>query len=354
MLYLAPQEAKLWAQLGSEVLSQNAAPGDLSGAVQKNLRSMFHFHAGSLLAAAGREAQAKQWFSQGALIEEEGLFSNAFISSFLKRHGGKLTMPAVCFADPRPFVHFTTTPPLKKARENFIKFCCHSLPETKRPFKVMDLGTGNGALLAELLVALRACGKIHELGEILLVDSSPAMVELATRTVSAALPGEKVATLTCRIQDAAAKLDGHYDLAISSLAYHHMPFETKLVHLDQLKGHLDHFILFEMDGDNDRHDLGSPELSCAVYQSYGRVMDFIFAHDAPVEVAQMAVDCFLMVEEISFLTQPRGVRSDYHMPRQQWHQLFAQSFKGEFACLLDSTCYSDEFLDLFALHYGRV
>ena len=60
-----------------------------------------------------------------------------------------------------------------------------------------------------------------------------------------------------------------------------------------------------------------------------------------------------MVEEISFLTQPRGVRSDYHMPRQQWHQLFAHSFQDEFVCLLDSTCYSDEFLDLFTIHYGR-
>jgi hypothetical protein len=40
-------------------------------------------------------------------------------------------------------------------------------------------------------------------------------------------------------------------------------------------------------------------------------MDFVFSHDAPVEVALACIDLFLMTEAVSLLTQPRGVRSDY-------------------------------------------
>jgi len=126
-----------------------------------------------------------------------------------------------------------------------------------------------------------------------------------------------------------------------------------LVHMLQLRDSFDHFLLFEMNADNDTPEQNSPELACAVYQSYGRIMDFIFANDAPVEVAQNAVDCFLMVEEISFITQPRGQRTDYHMLRGQWHDLFQRSLKNEFLCWSDFNCYSDPFLDLIAIHYGR-
>mgnify|MGYP000887308582 CR=1 FL=1 len=97
---------------------------------------------------------------------------------------------------------------------------------------------------------------------------------------------------------------------------------------------------------------GSPELAVSVYQSYGPLIDSIFAHDAPVVVTQSCVDNFVMAEVISFLTQPRGERNDYHMLRGQWARVFAENleghhFRGETTVLTSDGC------EFFGCHWSR-
>lgn len=82
-------------------------------------------------------------------------------------------------------------------------------------------------------------------------------------------------------------------------------------------------------------------------------MDFVFSYDAPVEVVISCIDSFLMTELVSLMSEPRGVRTDYHMLRSQWHDLFKKSLGSEFTLRSDCTCYADEYLGLFTLHYGR-
>ena len=217
----------------------------------------------------------------------------------------------------------------------------------------MDIGCGDGALTVMLLQHLRDTGKVNQFAEILLVDSSPAMISLAQKTVSEAFPDVHITTENARIQDCSATIDHHYDIAISSLAYHHMPVEDKDIHLAQLKPWIDHFILFEMDANNDTPELYSPDLAFSVYQSYGRIMDFVYAHDAPVDVVTDCIDSFLMTEVVSILTQPRGIRTDYHMLRSQWNDLFRRGLGPEFTLRCDSTCYADEYMMLFTMHYGK-
>lgn len=132
-----------------------------------------------------------------------------------------------------------------------------------------------------------------------------------------------------------------------------MPLEQKEAHLKKLKPRIDHFILFELDANNDTPELYSPELALSVYQSYGRMIDYVFAHDAPVDVALSCVDCFLMPEAVSLLSQPRGERTEYHMLRTQWIRLLENTLGPEFCCLGDTTCFGDEYMNLFTLHYGK-
>jgi SAM-dependent methyltransferase len=353
MLFLSKEESRIWTELGEKISEENFEIKDCLEKVRSNLASAFYFYCGTILFSKDKKEKGMQAFADGALIEEDGLFSNAFIASFLKRHDLKMEMPAVCFEDPQPFVHFTTTPELKKAREYFVKFFVRTLPDFNKPFSIMDIGTGNGALLADILNHLKASGKISEIDEVLLVDPSPAMLELATNTVSEAVPREKIKTINSKVQDATNLIERKYDVALSSLAYHHMPYERKEEHLSEIKDRFDHFIIFEINADNDTPELNTPEMALAVYQSYGRVIDFIFAHDTDLKTAQTAVDNFLMTEEISFLTQPRGERSDYHMLREQWRKLFDDVLAPEFKCLGDADCYADDFLTLIALHYGK-
>jgi hypothetical protein len=143
-------------------------------------------------------------------------------------------------------------------------------------------------------------------------------------------------------------------MAISSFAYHHMPYENKLFNLRKLAPWINHFVLFELDSNNDLPELNSPELAPSLYQIYGRVIDWVFSHEAPVELAIAAVDKFLMAEVVSMLTLPRGRRTDYHALRWQWHDLFRHGLGPEFTCLCDTTTFAEDYLDLFTMHYGRI
>jgi len=353
MLFLSETEKANWSRLGRDLLANESSPIDVSGDVRANLIPPFHFFMGTLLTANGHAEPGTGWFREGLMREEEGLFSNTFLSSFLERHDGRFVMPNVAFVDPRPFVHFTTVPAIKDSRQRFIEQCGHSLPAFSDGFRIIDIGCGNGALVCALLQHLREVGKIDEVAEILLVDASQAMVDLAAGTVGKVFPQSSVSTVHSKIEEFSNKIDRRFDVALSSLAYHHLPIDQKLAHLEVLRQWCDHFVIFELDANHDTPEMHSPELLLSVYQSYGRVIDFVFAHDAEVEVVLACVDRFLMTEELSLLTQPRGVRTEYHMLRTQWHEALQEGLGREFACLCDSSAYADEHFVLFTMHYGR-
>ena len=60
-----------------------------------------------------------------------------------------------------------------------------------------------------------------------------------------------------------------------------------------------------------------------------------------------------MAEVVSILSQPRGVRTDYHMLRSEWHEVFDEALGDGFSCRCDDTAYADDYMELFTLHYGR-
>ena len=172
-------------------------------------------------------------------------------------------------------VHLLTLNDVLEGRSNvhcgkrFVAQCGNTLPQIDEPFSMMDIGCGDGGLTVSLLRHLTDTGKVTEIAEVLLIDSSPAMVALAEKTVRDAFPDIHIKTVNSRIQDCSGSIDHRYDLAVSSLAYHHMPLEQKKVHLTRLKPWIDHFVLFEMDAYNDTPKMYSPDLALSVYQSYG-------------------------------------------------------------------------------------
>ncbi|MFA4859637.1 trans-aconitate 2-methyltransferase [Methanoregula sp.] len=353
MLFLSEQEKHNWAEYADTIFRHRVHPAEYDGKIRKNLVPAFHFYIATYLAAKGAGEQSVRWLETGTLCEEDGLFCCAFLLGFLKRHENQLTKPAVVFQDPRPFIHFAGVPAMKEARRQFVRQCSHSLPVFKKPVRFMDIGCGDGGLTTALLLHLVESGNVSEVSEILLVDSSPAMAALAEKTVRSAFPDAVIRIENGRIQDCSGTIDQKYDIAMSSLAYHHMPLEDKRVHLARLRPWIDHLILFELDANNDTPDLFSPELALSVYQSYGRIMDFVYSHDAPVDVVTDCIDSFLMTELVSLLTEPRGTRSDYHMLRSQWNSLFSEVLGPEFSLRCDSSSCSDEHMSLFTLHYGR-
>ncbi|HPA44254.1 MAG TPA: class I SAM-dependent methyltransferase [bacterium] len=353
MLFLTRSESIQWSELRDEILRDKLEPFDLDSRVRQKLVPCFRCFAGAFLICKGQKDLGRRWIQAGVLEEEQGLFFNGFVNSFLERQNGRFAMAEKPFVDPRPFVHFAGVPTLKKSRQEFVRQAADSMPKFNHPIRIMDIGCGNGALVADFLKQLRDTDRVGDIGEILLVDPSPAMVDLAVKTVGEAFPKQIIRGVNRSFQDFSGTLDGHYDIALSAFAYHHMPYETKVFHLRKLAPWIDHFVLFELDCNNDLPELHSPELALAVYQCYGRVIDWVFSHDAPVDIAIAAVDCFLMAEAVSMLTMPRGERSDYHALRPQWHDMFRMSFGPEFTCLCDTTALAEDAMDLFTMHYGR-
>jgi hypothetical protein len=353
MLFLSEHEKAAWVAYAGEIAAGSGRPADYEDRVRQNLVSPFDYYIGTRLAAMGQNRRALEWLEAGTLCEEDGVFSSAFLLSFLQRHNGAMIKPAVAFADPRPYLHFAGVPVMKEARRQLVHQFVRSLPAFDRPVRFMDIGCGDGSLTTMVLDQLVESGKAADIDEVLLIDASPAMIDLAQKTVAGAFPGVTITTENARIQDCSSSIHTRYDIAMSSLAYHHMPVEDKRVHLNRLKSWIDHFLLFEMDANNDTPAMDSPDLALAVYQSYGRIMDFVYSYDAPVDVVTNCIDSFLMTEVVSILTEPRGVRTDYHMLRTQWHDLFREVLGPEFSLCSDSTCYGDGYVSMFTLHYGR-
>ncbi len=352
MLFLTNDESRIWNDLGNRALSSGGKLFSVDSLIRPGLIPAFHFYIGTLLLSDNMNQAGMEWIATGMAGEQGGLFSNAFLASYLGRNNGKLAIPETIFADPAPYIHFAGTPVLIDSRVSFRSHCVHALPGFTRPVKIMDIGCGHGMVLVDLLLALRRSGNIGNVDEVLLIDPSRAMLELAQENVKKSFPEATIRISQARIETISDSIKGYYDISLASLSYHHMPYETKLFHLRKLKDHIGCLVLFELDANNDTPEIHSPELALSVYQSYGALMDFVFAHDAPVELAISSIDRFLMSEAIYFFIEVRGKRSDYHMLRSQWHQVFREGLGQKFSCLCDSTCFGNENMELFTMIYA--
>ncbi|MHC1707684.1 MAG: class I SAM-dependent methyltransferase [Bacteroidales bacterium] len=354
MLFLTTTESKQWTDIKVRVISKNLKPQkSILQAIRPGLQPAFYYYIGTSLLTAGQTELGRTWISAGIQDEPGCLFSNAFLTSFLNRTNGRLIIPETIFEDARPFIHFAGVPVMKDSRNKFISQCGQSLPKFKNAIRIMDIGCGHGEMLVNFLKHLQEKGLVNDVEEILLIDPYPAMLNLAQKAVSEAFPHTRIITSQSRIENFSDKIHTHYDIALASLAYHHMPYEVKEFHLNRLKKHIDFFIIMELDANHDTPELQSPELVLSVYQAYGDLIDFIFSHDASIEVALASIDKFLMSEAISLLTEPRGKRNDYHMLRQQWHAVFQSGLGKEFQCYCDSLCFADENMGLFTMIYGK-
>lgn len=351
MIFLSKNEVREWTRLGQDALDKEDLPETAFDKIRPGLLPHFHYFIGTLLASKGKIEEGKNWLRNGS--KNEPVPGNSYLLSYIERHGNKLAMPQITFSDPRPFVHFTTVPEIIKARDNFTRICGATLPKFSHPIKIIDIGCGNGMLLVGLLRSLINIDRAESVGEILLIDPSEKMLELSQQNLKRDFPDSKIIVRHNSLQDVSCNIESHYDIAMSSLAWHHMPFETKLAQARNLSKCVDNFLLFELSANHDTPEQYSPELAISIYQTFGRGTGLILAHDAPKEVAQMSVDYFLMTEIISLLTQTREKRNDHHMLKHQWHKLFTEGLGTGFTCLSDSICYSDPNIEYFSLHYGR-
>ena len=350
MFYLSIEEANEWRELSRAVIeSERFDPSMLAGRPLRS-RPALCYYLGTELLAEGRAAEAERWLVLGARTEP--IRANAYLLDYLERHNGELVPVQPSFSDVRPWAHFSSLPHLRSAREVLAGFCDHSLPDFERPFKVMDIGCGNAALTVSVLRRMVESGKAPAIGEVLLMDPSPEMLAAARANVEEAFPDVKVLAVEGKLEEASSGLPNGFDFALCSLSVHHMPYEEKAVHIGALSGAVENIVVFELGANHDTPEMRSPELVYSVYQTFGQSLEYIFGQDAPLEVQEACADIFVMSETISLLTEPRGRRTEYHMPGKQWHEVLETACSPKMTCLGETTCFHDEYCELLALHYG--
>lgn len=351
MLFISAEEITLWSALARQAVAGALTPTQPPAAIRPSLRPPFCFYIGSLVATRNRLTEARDWLIAGA--SNEPVAMNRYLLDYIDRHGGLHACPEPVFADPRPYVHFTTIPQLREARERFIAHAAASLPRFDRPLRMIDMGCGDGGLTRALLEALRDHGNAGGVAEIILADPSENMLQTAHEGLARAFPEARITAFNGRAEAMAAHFPGGLDIALSALAWHHMPYGTKRQLARQLALRADHVLLFEIEGNHDTPELNSPELAVSAYQLYGAAVNMVMNHEAPREVIDACLDQFLMGELLSLLTEARGQRSEYHMPRRQWHALLSEGLGPEFECRADFTCWFNDLTELFMLHYGK-
>lgn len=353
VLTLEPRDVASWNHLLPEVLAGRAEPaGSLEHLLPPEQVGAFRFFAGAALASRS-DPRAAGWLEAGAAADGSELRASAYLADVLHR-SGHLAAPECAFDDPRAWVHFTTLPAMRACRAEFVSFAVDSLPPDPGELRVLDVGCGDGGLLAELLPALLAAGRWDEVSAVTLLDPSPAMISTAKGRIAAAWPDARVEGRVARLEHVASVLPGPYDLVVGSLSLHHMPVEVKRRALSALAPSVSHLLLLELDADHDSPEVGSPRLAASVHQTYGWMLAQILGPAAPDEVALESADQFVAPELVSLLTQPRGARSEYHMRRERWLSLLSEAMGPEIRPLGTRTALSTPHADLFALHVGRI
>jgi SAM-dependent methyltransferase len=350
MYYLSREESDAWKELAARVLQDGDIDESIADGQPHRLKPAFCYYLASNLIGHGRSDDARKLLALGAQIEP--IRANACLLDYLERHDGELKLVQPSFSDPRPWAHFSSLPHLKAARAVLCEFCASSLREFERPLRMMDIGCGNGALTVAVLESILSSGKAASVGKVLLLDPSAEMLAAAKNNVEKAFPEAEIKTLEGKLEEFSGDLPPGFDLALCALSVHHMPYELKKAHIGALSGAADSLVIFELGANHDTPECNSPELVYSVYQTFGQSLEYIFAREAPPEVQQACADIFVMSETISLLTGPRGERTEYHMPRRQWHDLLSSLATG-MTCLGETTCYSDQYCELVALHYGR-
>jgi len=353
VLTLRPNDVATWSDLLPHVLSGRMDPaGQAEQRIEPEQVGAFRFFAGTALAARA-DSRAPAWLGAAAAVDGSELRASEYVAELLLRHG-QLSAPPTAFADPRAYVHFATLPAMRACRAEFVSFAVDSLPPGSGSLRVLDVGCGDGGMLADLLPALLEAGRWDEVSAVTLLDPSPAMVSAAKGRIAASWPDARVDGRVARLEDVVGSLDGRYDLVLGSLSLHHMPVEVKRRTLAALGPAMDHLLLLELDADHDSPEVGSPCLAASVHQTYGWMLAQILGPDAPDPVAQESADQFVAPELVSLLTRPRGLRSEYHMPRGAWLDLLGDVLGPDLRPLGARTALATPHADLFALHLGRL
>lgn len=288
-------------------------------------------------------AQSPMEMDQAMTFLELDTSENPFsriLADYLKKYGSMEPRTTV-FGSANPYdawekTHFCQRH-LRGITEAIVSFSQTHPPPSLSP-TVVDIGPGNGILLARFINALattHALERVH----LVLIDQSEGMLQRSAdhcRT-HVRIPHE-ITAIHGRLEDLTAvqrQYIAHHCpiwFAHAAAALHHMPWEDKIRSLRMLSALTRHCLLFESEGNHDLPEADSPELFYSVRGFYGYLFHDVIASPITAEEQRICLEDFLLAESLVILRSERRSgpaehkgRVDYHTSMQHWMALATQA-----------------------------
>lgn len=287
-------------------------------------------YSGILLAKQGRVQDAIQIL--GRVDGSENPFATQ-LSRYLSEYGTLQPLVKV-FSSPRAYNIWTQTKfyqdYLKATTDHVVQFATENPSPTVHP-TILDIGAGNGVLIAEIVNALARRLNLQSV-HLILLDPSASMIDSAAAYCRANIripvcittimgKAEELSTEPLDIMQ--TKMPIWFINAAASL--HHMPHEVKGPTLQKLSALSRLCLITEFEANNDLPDADTPEYVYSVVQHKGYYLDDVLHCGADAEGVKLCIDEFVLAEALVMLSNERAHRIDYHATASQWLNIAERS-----------------------------
>jgi hypothetical protein len=204
-------------------------------------------------------------------------------------------------------------------------------PESNSPVTIIDIGPGNGALIAKIVNEIAPIYNL-DFVRLIFVDPFEDMLNKAEVHCKENIDIEcEIIPVCCKIQDITKaqinliQQNKPVWFINAALSVHHMPREAKVPMLKQLKSFSPNFILTEVNWNHDLPEKDSPELIYSVANNYGIFCKDIFKLPVSEKDRKLCLYLFPVSEAINIIKQERPDRIDFHTPIEEWEKIGSEA-----------------------------
>lgn len=270
------------------------------------------------------------------------------IKNYIVKHGSLDTNIKV-FSNASPYTAWTKTITFRDHRKGVMEaiayFGKNFPPAENNNISIIDIGTGNGILISDIINKIAISAKLNSV-DLVLLDQSDDMLKNAIEHCSSHINIPCTSsTICCNIRKPDEKQYSDilkhvpYYFANASLSIHHMPADEKLNLLKDFRKITKYFIIEEMNSNHDIPEKDTPELLFALYKSYRWIFEDIYLSSLTEDERTAAIEQFFFAEAIKIIRMDRQERIDYHTTIEDWERIAAAAgFRVEkvFPCVVRS------------------
>jgi SAM-dependent methyltransferase len=195
---------------------------------------------------------------------------------------------------------------------------------------IIDIGSGNGVLIVEIVKQLLALYDLDSI-QIISIEQSPEMLAATQKHCQASISIPivfipicgKIQNVTTKQLQAIKKHDPIWFIN-ASLSLHHLPREIKVPVMKTISSLAEHCLISEAHHNHDLPEKDTPELIYSVTESYGFVIQDVLNSCVSEIDKKLCINNFILTEAINILKNDREQRGDYHALISEWQEIVEQ------------------------------